>query len=172
MTAGLKIASFLTMAFPGRECVLPEEELKRRGTEEDLGEGRGNVLGQNLKNGGGRRRVGGRRAEAEEGMGEVTGGEEFPSYTPPSRTCSGRDPGELHCNLSTNIINSITDNNINVLARSSGHLCHHLHSSLPCISLHSFFPTFLPQFSFVALLFTMCFILQILTLPLPSGPTR
>ena len=130
------------------------------------------MLGQNLKNGGGRRRVGGRRAEAEEGMGEVTGGEEFPSYTPPSRTCSGRDPGELHCNLSTNIINSITDNNINVLARSSGHLCHHLHSSLPCISLHSFFPTFLPQFSFVALLFTMCFILQILTLPLPSGPTR
>ena len=133
------------MAFPGRECVLPEEELKRRGT---WGKGgRGNVLGQNLKNGGGRRRVGGRRAEAEEGMGEVTGGEEFPSYTPPSRTCSGRDPGELHCNLITNIINIITNIiKINVLARSSGCLCHHLHSSLPCISLHSFFQPFHPNF--------------------------
>ena len=99
-TTGLKIDSRLTMAFPGRECVLPEEELKRRGTEElgEQGGGRGNVLGQNLKNGGGRRRVGG-QAEAEEAMGAVTGGTEFPSYTPLRRTGSGRNPGELHCNL-------------------------------------------------------------------------
>ena len=61
------------------------------------------MLGQNLKNGVGRRRVGG-RAEAEEAMGEVTGGTEFPSYSPLRRTGSGRDPGELQCNLITNII--------------------------------------------------------------------
>ena len=90
------------------ECVLPEEELKRRGTEEQGGEGggRGNVLGQNLKNGGGRR-FGERRAGGEAGSSsiEVTGGTEFPSYPPLTpRTGSGRDPGELHCNYLTNII--------------------------------------------------------------------
>ena len=50
------------------------------------------MLGQNLKNGGG-------RFEGQE-AGEVAAGTEFPSYTPLSRTgSSGRDPGELNCNL-------------------------------------------------------------------------
>ena len=50
------------------------------------------MLGQNLKNGGGR--FGGPEA------GEVAAGTEFPSYPPLSRTgSSGRDPGELNCNL-------------------------------------------------------------------------
>ena len=105
------------------------------------------MLGQNLKNGGGGQGAGG----GETGSREVTlGGTEFPSYPTLGRTGSGRDPGELLRNLiSINI-------NLNILKAeatqvfSRPFLCLNLHSSLSCISLHSFSPTFplnLPSFA-------------------------
>ena len=112
--------------------------LRRSWKAEDLGEQGGggsceNVLGQNLKNGGGRR-VGGPGGEA---GSEVTGGTEFPSYPPLTpRTGSGRDPGELHCNYLTNI--SITKKQLR-----------RIQSSLP-----------LPQSSFIFSLHQSSFILS------------
>ena len=134
--------------------------LRRSWKAEDLGEQGGggsceNVLGQNLKNGGGGQAGGG-----ETGSEVTLGRTEFPSYPTPSRTGSGRDPGELHPNLVIIII-IIKIGFVKAEAAqvsSCPFLCLNLHSSLSCISRHSFSPTFPLNLSSFAPLFTLCFV--------------